>query len=317
MKVSELIDAYFSSENLKRRNVKLSTIRKDKDSLKLFLEIIGDKAISQVSQEDALKFADSCPTYGRENKARRAISTINGYMNSVSNFSGWVGSVHSELGHTQLDFSRLRTRRTRRASEERAAFSNDEVNKILNHPKMKDFKTEEPVKYWLPHIAAYMGARLEEITQLSPMSDIYIEDGIWIIDINERDGKSVKNLSSIRKLPIHSEILKLGFIEYIEAMKKQNAKTLFPNEITRDERTGKNAGKRVNRFIQKEVEIKDKSLHGFRHTFATILKRSGVNESLAAELMGHKHGGVSYDRYAKGYMSVTLMDTIEKVNFND
>jgi integrase len=315
LKLSELVNDYFSEESRQRRNVKPATIRKDRDSLKLFIEIVGDKYITQVSQADAVIFADALPTYGRANKPRRAISTLNGYLNSVCKFSGWITSIHSELGHIELNFSDLRTRRTKHSSEERSAFTNEEVLKILNHPKLLSFKVEEPVKYWLPYIAAYSGARLEEVTQLSPMTDIYVSDDVWIIDINEKDGRSVKNFSSIRRVPVHSELINNGFLEYIQYMRDKNATTLFPNETIRDGRTGKNAGKRANRFIQKVVGIEGKSLHSFRHTFATIMKRSGINESLAAEIMGHKHGGMTYDRYAKGYLSDTLKTAIESIKF--
>jgi integrase len=178
---------------------------------------------------------------------------------------------------------------------------------------MSKFKFNEPVKYWLPYIAAYSGARLEEITQLSPITDIYVEDGVWIFDINERDTKSVKNLPSVRRIPIHSHLIKLGLIEYIEILKISKANTLFPDEKIRDGRTGKNAGKRVNRFIQKVVGVENKTLHSFRHTFATTLKRSGIDESLAAEIMGHQHGGITYDRYAKGYLSGTLKMAVETI----
>lgn len=315
IKLSELVKAYFSEENIKRRSVKPATVRKDRDSLNLFIEIIGDKNISELSQVDAVKFADNCPTYGKQDSSRRAASTVNGYINSVGKFSRWIFSVRSELGHIKFDFSELRIRRTKRASEERDAFTNEEVKKILNHPKLLPFKDAEPVKYWLPYLAAYSGARLEEITQLSPMTDIYLVDGVWIIDINARDGKSVKNLSSIRRIPIHSELIRLGLIEYIEKLKSSKANTFFPDEKIRDGRTGKNAGKRVNRFIQKVVGIDGKSLHSFRHTFATILKRSGVNESLAAEVLGHQHGGITYDRYGGGFLSETLKGAVELISF--
>ena len=316
LKLSELVSDYFSGESLERRNIKPATIRKDRDSLKLFLEIIGDKNISQVSQADAVIFADSCPTYGRENRSRRAISTINGYLNSISKFSGWITSIHSELGHVELNFSDLRTRRTVHSSAERSAFTNEEVLKILNHTKLLNFKIEEPVKYWVPYIAAYSGARLEEITQLSPLTDIYQADGIWVIEINENDGKSVKTLSSNRRVPIHSELIKIGFLDYVARLKSANSKTLFPDEKIRDGRTGKNAGKRVNRFIQKVAGIKGKSLHSFRHTFSTILKRLLVVESITAEILGQKHGGMTYDRYGKGHLIETLKDSVEKINFN-
>ena len=317
LKLSVLVDEFFSAESLEIRKNAVATVRKNRDSLKLFIEIIGDKHISQIGQPDAVVFGRACPHYGRKEGAKRAVSTINGYMNSVSKFSSWVSSIHSETGHIKLDFSDLRYKNTNRPADERPAFTREEVIRILNHPQLLSFKITEPVKYWLPYIAAYTGARLEEITQLSPMTDIYEADGIWVIDINDRDGKSVKTRSSIRRVPIHSELITIGLLEYVKNLKTINAKTLFPDENVRDGRTGKNASKRVNRFIQKVVGIEKKSIHCFRHTFATILKRSELIESIAAEVMGQKHGGITYDRYGKGYLSETLKKAVERISFTD
>lgn len=314
-KLSELVEDFFSAESLETRGNAVATIRKNRDSLNLFIEIIGDKLISELAQPDAVKFAKACLLYGRKDGKKRAVSTVNGFMNSVSKFSSWVTSLHSETGHTKLDFSNLRYKSSSRPADERAAFSREEVIRILNHPKLVAFKEDEPIKFWLPYISAYSGARLEEITQLSPVNDIYVEDNVWIFDINKRDGKSVKNNAAIRRIPIHSELIKQGFLEYLETMKAAKEQTIFQGEKMRDGRTGKNAGKRVNRFIQKVVGIEIKSLHSFRHTFATNLKRAEVNGLIAAEIMGHKHGGISYDRYAKGFLSNTLKIAVEKIDF--
>ncbi len=310
-KLSELIEDFFSLESLSIRNNKEATVRKDRDSLKLFVEIVGDKYISKISQSDAVKFAKAVPLHGRKNGIVRAVNTVNGFMNTVSKFSGWIAAYHSETGHIKLDFSKLHQAHTKRASDERQAFSDDEVQEILNHPNMTKFKFNEPVKYWLPYVAAYSGARLEEITQMSPLDDIYELDGLWVFDINDKDGKSLKNKQSTRKIPIHTELIRLGFLDYLNEIKVSEVAMLFPDEKIRDGRTGKNASKRVNRFIQKVIGVKGKTLHSFRHTFTTKLKHAGVAEAIAAAILGHEHGGTTYNRYGKDYLSGTLKPAIE------
>jgi hypothetical protein len=55
---------------------------------------------------------------------------------------------------------------------------------------------------------------LGEICQLY-VADIRQEDGIYIFDVNDDgDDKALKTASSRRKIPIHSELIKRGFIEY-------------------------------------------------------------------------------------------------------
>lgn len=312
--LSAAIELYFAPESIEDRGDKLATVRKDRDSLKLFLEIIGNKPISEIDKADAAEFKSKVPLHGRKGKTKRAPSTVNCYMNSVGKFSGWLDANHSKEGHVKLDFSKLRIKKTKKPSEERDAFSLDEVKKMLSNPKLLNFKITDPAKYWLPYIAAYTGARLEEICQLNPATDIYQEDGIWIFDINENDGKSLKNLSSVRKVPIHEVLIKLGFLEYVDSIKGKS-KILFMGETTRDGRVGKNTGKRVNRMIVEILGATGKTLHSFRHTFATFLKRSGVEECIAAAIMGHGQGGITYNRYGKEYLSKAFKPTIDCIKY--
>lgn len=47
--------------------------------------------------------------------------------------------------------------------------------------------------------------------------------------------KSLKNINSQRQMPIHPELIKLGFLKYVEALKANGQERLFPelkhNEI--------------------------------------------------------------------------------------
>jgi integrase len=314
-KLSELVDDCFSIDSFATRGNALATIRKNRDSLKLFIDIIGDKFISDLKQPDAVIFAKACPLYGRKDGKKRAVSTINGYMDSVSKFSSWVSSIHSETAHIKLDFSRLKYKRTKRASEERELFTDDDVDRIFNHSEFSSFKDEDPAKYWLIYISAYTGARLEEISQLSPLNNIYEEKGIWFFDINEEEDRSLKNGQSIRKVPIHSELIRIGILDYVNGLKASGAKVFFPKEKIRDGRIGKNAGKRVARYIQKVVGIKKKSLHCFRHSIATKFKQALLDEGMAAAIMGHEYGGITYNRYGKQYLSEGLKEAMEKIKY--
>lgn len=316
LKLSELVEDFFSADSLMIRNNAVATIRKNRDSLKLFIEIIGDKFISQISQKDAVTFAKACPLYGCKGNKKRSVNTVNGYMNAVSKFSSWITSFHSETAHQKLDFSNLRYKSTKRPADEREAFTDEEVEKIFNHPSFSTFKTKDSAKFWLTYISAYTGARLEEIAQLAPDTDVYEEKGIWFFDINEDLDKTLKNDQSTRKVPIHSELIKVGILDYVNSLKNVKAKVFFPDEKVRDGRIGKNAGKRVARYIQKELGIKKKSLHCFRHTLATKFKQALLDEGVAAAIMGHEHGGISYNRYGKNYLPTTLKLAIESISFN-
>ena len=59
-----------------------------------------------------------------------------------------------------------------------------------------------PDYYWVTNIAAYTGARLGEVAQLTT-NDIELRDNIWCFSFNNQNGKKIKTQSSIRKVPIH------------------------------------------------------------------------------------------------------------------
>ena len=99
-------------------------------------------------------------------------------------------------------------------------------------------------EYWVPLIALFTGARLAEILQLVS-DDIRQEENIWIFDINEEgdDEKHVKTERSKRLVPIHSTLIKLGFIKFVEHRKKTSSK-LFPEETRCDDGKFRNYSKR-------------------------------------------------------------------------
>lgn len=315
-RLSELVTDFLSPAEIKRRGDKPATIRKDRDALSMFIEIVGDKPIHEVNQSDATLFSKSILTYKRDGD-ERAVNTVNNHMGSVSKFSLWITAHHSEFGHVKLDFSGLRYSRDKSAHKERDMFELSEIEQIFLNDKFRKAKTDDPEKYWLICIALFSGMRLEEITQLNPSTDIYSDEaGLLIFDINENDGKSVKNEPSVRKVPVHSKLTELGLMSYIDSIKSKSDR-LFPGSKIRDGRTGKNLGKKANYLINNVVGIKGKTLHSFRHTFATMMKRAKVEESIAAAILGHAHGGISYRRYGKEHLTELLHEEMHKhINFN-
>lgn len=82
-------------------------------------------------------------------------------------------------------------------------------------------------KYWLPLLGLYHGNRLEEFAQLH-RADVRQEDGIWFLDINDEGTKRVKNEQSKRRVPLHAELLQLGFLDYVEKTAPKVEDRLFP-----------------------------------------------------------------------------------------
>lgn len=307
--LSAMVDEFLSDAEIRRRKDKAATVRKDRDALALFQTVAGASIpIDRVTQAMANDFAQYLESRGL------APNTMNNHMGAISKFSKWVHGRHPHVGHTKLDFSTLRFKIDKRPDAQRAAFTIDEVKSILSDERMQGFKTREPHKFWMPYIAAYSGMRVEEIAQLDPSCDIVQIDGVWIFDVNATNGKQLKNNNAVRRIPVHQALINVGLLEYVEGLKKNGDKRLFPSLKAADGRLAKNGAKTVNRFIQKEIGV-PKSLHSFRHTVATVLKQALVDEPLAAAVLGHAQGNITYARYGKDYLTVTLKGVIASIAY--
>jgi site-specific recombinase XerD len=301
--LAEIIEEFLSAREVKRRKNKPATVRKDRDALTVFQFMVGSTTlISDVNQSHAKQFADHLET------RNIAPNTMNNYMSTISKFSDWLMERRPDLHPKPLSFKTLRFHTEKRADEEREQFTVAEVRRILCHPMMLAFKEAQPYKYWLPQLSAYQAMRVEEIAQLDPTADIYLDGaGNWVIDINNKDRKQLKNQSAKRVIPAHPQLLALGFLDYVERMKSRGAKRLFPECKRRDGRLAKNPAKMVNHFFRVRVGI-PKTLHSFRHTVGTLLKHSLADERVCAEFMGHRRsGGETFKRYGKQYPSEVLL----------
>ena len=109
-------------------------------------------------------------------------------------------------------------------------FIQDELKQILGDGLAEEsVDKNRPEIFWVTQIAAYSGARLNEICQLNA-SDIRQEDGIWVMSLlNDAEDKSIKTQSSNRIMPLHFHLIDMGLLDYVEDVRNSRAVKLFPN----------------------------------------------------------------------------------------
>ena len=86
---------------------------------------------------------------------------------------------------------------------------------------------------WLVVLALYTGARSNELARLELLDVGPDEDtGIAVLDINNlAEDKTTKSDASIRKIPIHPDLLALGLLDRVEARKAAGETRLFPGNL--------------------------------------------------------------------------------------
>jgi integrase len=174
-------------------------------------------------------------------------------------------------------------------------------------------------KFWLPLLGLYHGNRLEEFAQLH-LSDVRQVDGIWCLDINDEEAKQIKNAQSERLVPLHPELKRLGFLDYVSDIAPAKSARIFPQLAPGgpDSKLGYYFTKWWSRY-RRDVGVYRKGLdyHSFRHGVTTKLFAAGVSETVIDTLTGHTGGSTSRRVYLKKLPVTLLFDAIQKVVWNE
>ena len=225
--------------------------------------------------------------------------------------------------------------------KKRVAYNTDDLELIFSHgifaPEPRTTAGGRgPAAYWLPLLALFSGARLEELGQLL-VADIRRELGIDYFDIletpdeddeagesgdhDEQADKNVKTPAGRRRVPIHPELKRLGFLEFVKRRRDAGQTRLFPELIYYRDRCTKNWSKFWGRFARRYVtKREDKTFHSFRHAFIRALRRKKVSETMIKALVGHSGGrdtttGYGLDEDGSLYALEMLDEAITCVDF--
>ena len=196
------------------------------------------------------------------------------------------------------------------------AFDENDLQKLFTTPVYNDLIFKHSYYYWLPLIGLYSGARIEEICQLH-LEDIHKEDGVWVFDINGKNKKKLKTLSSQRLIPIHQQLIESGLLEHIKQLSQQGETRLFPELKKQRDGFSQSASKWFGRYRRKfGVPHMNKPFHSFRHTVADQLKQKSILKEKIAAIMGHKDESITTGLYGKNYTPGTLKPVIDILGFN-
>ena len=317
--LSRLIELYIEEKSTKWT---ARTTTEFSQYLSVLLSLLGDKPISNISRSDCLSCRTMLqtlpPNFSKKKQFKgmtpRQISTVNDndvtlndktinkYLTLLSSFFKWA--IRQQIINSNPAEGLLLTVNSS-VSEEREVYSLEDLQKITSTlPKLP----LQPEKFLIPMIAMYSGLRLDEICQLCK-EDIELIDGVSCFNINAKGGKKLKTASSARIVPVHPELIRVGLLDHIMNI---GSGSIWPN-LSPDKfgRWGKKFGGWYSRFNRREITANAKRcFHSFRHTVANQLKQEGVNETVIAELIGHKNESITTGRYGKSYNVKVLAEAI-------
>lgn len=155
--------------------------------------------------------------------------------------------------------------------------------------------------YYLPILFTYLGPRRKEFAGLA-VDDIAKDEDGYVIILRTNGIRRLKTAQSKRLLPMPDEMVRLGFLDYYQAIKGLGYEALFPDLFS--DKTENDPG---NRFYDTFIPVMrgalgekmwERSIHALRHGMADTLKQAGVPTEVIDDISGRlSEGSETNTRY--------------------
>jgi integrase len=246
-----------------------------------------------------------------------APATIAGQVQGLRAMFSWAED-QGEWGITRNPFRRVKSGRA--AQVKREAFSPKQLQGLFK--ALAVFRKKRPTRFWVPALALYTGARMNEVCQLYTLDVIDVE-GVSCLNLSEfgADGrrmadKRLKNDASERIVPLHKALIDAGFLDFTAT--RSGSDRLFPDlRLGPDGRYSHGFSKWFGTF-KRGCGFKEPSLvfHSFRHGFRNVCRDAEISEEAAHALGGWTHINQA-SRYGDRAMVPVLNRAMQKLDFGE
>jgi len=186
-----------------------------------------------------------------------------------------------------------------------------EQDLFIKHRLPSDKKSGVDAAYWIPLLGIYTGARLSELVQLQ-IKDVLIKDEIPAISIsNLGTGQQLKTSASVRTIPIHSELIRLGFLNYLDNIRNEGHESLWQKLNKRKDKPGGYFSNWFSEFRNSIGLTGYPDFHCFRHTVRSQLGEAEVPEHVIDAILGHEIKGSTGTKVYTHRTLKTLKQAIE------
>lgn len=299
-------------ESKESEKISYRSIKKLENRIGHFLKWLNKSTFNQVTPRIVMDYRNYLLSLNKSYKTNIE------YIAAIRQFFKW--SVLMEYSQNNpFDGLRLGQKPITAPHEQRSRWSSNDLNTLFNFLYKNVIKKKSKhalTNYYVALISLYAGLRTSEACQLKVSSIKKVND-ILIFEINNLDeNTTLKTLNAYRSIPIHSNLIKLGLLEYINDRKNIGKSMLFDDLPTGDYNDwSKPIGSRFYRIFKKIIfkDNKKPTLYGLRHTFIDELQQQEVPEHIVAELSGHTKKGITFGRYGKRLNIELLKEKIELI----
>ena len=327
--ISAIVEAYLAS---KRQSWVPKTHVSRSRKLALFVEHVGaNRRISEITPDDMRSFCLGLSRMRRAHHTGKDVSflgrqtddenariepkTVALHVDDVKALFQWA-KKHGYCSDPPLAGLVVELPKKQKGEKARIPFSKTDIEKLFTSPAFtgcqsprRRFHPGSAIirdgHFWIPILAYYTGARLSELVQLH-LGDAVLEGGIPYLDINEenlqvgsQNRKHVKSIAGIRKIPLHDDLITLGFTDFVEARRKdtraiKSGRLFFEIPYGADGMPSTVFSKWFARAMEKSG-LPDKRLvfHSFRHLIEDALQNALKPQYVINRILGHDDGHVS------------------------
>jgi len=200
-------------------------------------------------------------------------------------------------------------------------YSDIQLQRIFN-PKRRFFR-KYPDIFWGCMIALFTGARKNAAFTLQ-YKDIIQKDDIWCINfVQDCPGiKKLKTEDSERIVPIHSALIKMGFLNYIQKKHHvSNTDFIFKQTCLTSRGTLNHHLARPFFTFLKKINIKSGNsgrydFHSFRKNANIAMEKCGIIRSYIDKIIGWMSTGSEGERSYSNYTIKQLSEQLELLRYD-
>ncbi|MBU0812483.1 MAG: tyrosine-type recombinase/integrase [Gammaproteobacteria bacterium] len=149
-------------------------------------------------------------------------------------------------------------------------------------------------KRWALSLGVITGARLNEYAQLTK-EDVRKEGDVWVLDINDNNGKELKTAQSKRLVPLTDGAYGFDLGAFLRFVENSEGNTVLGVNY-------RLAGRGLN-FALRDIlsnDDPDLTLHSLRHSITSLLQAEGVPVAYVQAILGQSSGTLAFDTYGSG-----------------
>ena len=246
----------------------------------------------------------------------RSQSLLFDKINSIMSYAVSIGWLNKNNAAHPIFKNRFKF-----ITPKKALFNDEDLTSLFNGEWYRYTSLENrKSSFWIPLLGLFHGCRLNEICQLR-LDNIGCDQGVPYFSIRESKGIELKTSASNRDVPIHDELLKIGFLEYVDSIRSLTPKDgrIFPElKLASDNTFSSLFSKRFTRYRDQTLGTKSKaSFHSFRHMFRDSLRRARVDIERVNALGGWAGSGGMQARYGDGFLIEDLNKDLQKVEYKN